>query len=245
MICITNVLEKENFLCDNIIAHRGLHNIENGVIENSIEAFRYAIDKKYIIELDVHILKDDEIIVFHDDNLQRLTGVNKKVLDVSYDEIKELKLKNTNSYIPKLEEVLKLINGKVPILIEIKNFENVGKLEKKLLEILKAYKGMYAVQSFNPFCIYWFKKNAPNVLRGQLSSSMKNEKFLKKLVLKNMFFNFLTKPDFISYSVSDLNLNKIKKIRKKYILLGWTVRNKSDYEKLKKEYDNLICENFI
>ena len=245
MICITRKLEKECFLLDNIIAHRGLHNIKNGIVENSIEAFRCAIEEKYIIELDVHILKDDEIIVFHDDNLERVTGVNKKVSEVSYNEIKNLKLKNMNSYIPKLEDVLKLIDGKVPLLIEIKNAEKVGRLERKLVELLKNYKGKYAVQSFNPFVINWFKKNAPNVLRGQLSSNMKNENLFKRLVLKNMLLNFWTNPDFISYSVNDLSFEKAKKIRKEYILLGWTVRNKDDYEKLKNEYDNLICENFI
>lgn len=245
MICITKKLEKEYFLLDNIIAHRGLHNIKNGIVENSIEAFSLAIEKKYIIELDVHILKDDEIIVFHDDNLERLTGVNKKVSEFSYDEIKNLKLKNTDSYIPNLEDVLKLVDGKVPLLIEIKNTEKVGKLEKKLVELLKDYKGKYAVQSFNPFCINWFKKNAPKVLRGQLASNMKNENIFKRLILKNMLLNFWTNPDFISYSVNDLSFEKARRLRKEKMLLGWTVKSKEEYEKIKNEYDNLICENFI
>lgn len=109
------------FLTKNLIAHRGLHDVNGGIVENSIESFKLAIDKKYIIELDVHISKDGEIVVFHDDNLNRVTGVNKKISEVTYDEIKKLKLKNTDSYIPTLQEILMLVDGKVPLLIEIKN----------------------------------------------------------------------------------------------------------------------------
>ena len=116
------------------------------------------------------------------------------------------------------------------------------------MNILKNYKGEYAIQSFNVMTLYWFKKHYPNILRGQLSYNYKTVKMNKisKLLLKNMYFNFLTKPNFISYRYNDLPLKKIKKYKKKgLLLLAWTINSKDDYNKYKKEYDNLICEKFI
>lgn len=240
-------MKELNFLKENLIAHRGLHSREKNIIENSMEAFLQAINKNYIIELDVHCLKDGEVVVFHDDNLERLTGINKNLKDCSYEEIKNVKLSNQNTYIPKLLDVLNLVNGKVPILIELKTDNKVGVLEESLMKILKNYKGNYAVQSFNPFSVKWFKNNYPNIVRGQLLSKFKNDKMniITKFWLKSMLFNYITKPDFISYNVDDLNYNEAKKIRKNNFLLGWTVRSKEKYDKLIKYYDNLICEEFI
>lgn len=130
-------MNEKSFLTRNLIAHRGLHDINNGIVENSLEAFDLAVQKKYIIELDVQILKDNNIVVFHDNNLHRLTGVNKNISEVTYEEIKDLKLRNTNSYIPKLEEVLNFINGRVPILIEIKNNGKVRKIRGRISKYIR------------------------------------------------------------------------------------------------------------
>ena len=123
--------------------------------------------------------------------------------------------------------------------------ELFGKLEKKLADMLDKYNGEFAVQSFNPFVINWFKKNRKQILRGQLSAGFKNENFVKRFFLKNMILNFITKPDFISYAVNDLDFKKARKIRKNKLLLGWTVRTEEQKEKFIKEYDNLICENIL
>ncbi len=236
---------KECFLTRNLIAHRGLHDGNQKVIENTLEAFNLACEKKYIIELDIHILKDNQIIVFHDDNTQRLTDINIKLSEVTYDDIKALKLKNSNSHIPKLEEVFNLVAGRVPILIEIKDGQKVGRLEENLVKILDNYKGEVAVKSFNPFVVKWFKDNRPNIIRGQLAAGFKKDNLYKRIVYKNMLFNFITKPDFISYAVADLSFEKARKIRKNKLLLGWTVRTEEQKEKYIKEYDNLICENIL
>ena len=234
------------FLKETIIAHRGVHN-EKDIIENSIEAFKEAVNKNYIIELDVHFLKDGEVVVFHDDNIERMTGINKNLKDCTYDEIRNIKLLNKNTYIPKFSDVLKLVDGKVPILIELKNDNKVGLLESSLVQILKKYNGKYAVQSFNPLSIMWFKNNYPNIIRGQLVCKFKNKKMdnIKKFILKTMFFNIITNPDFISHSVDDLSYKEVNKIKKNKFILGWTVRNKERYDELIKYYDNLICEKFI
>lgn len=234
------------FLKETIIAHRGVHN-EKDIIENSLESFKEAVNKNYIIELDVHFLKDGEVVVFHDDNIERMTGINKNLKDCTYDEIRNIKLLNKNTYIPKFSDVLKLVDGKVPILIELKNDNKVGLLESSLVQILKKYNGKYAVQSFNPLSIMWFKNNYPNIIRGQLVCKFKNKKMdnIKKFILKTMFFNIITNPDFISHSVDDLSYKEVNKIKKNKFILGWTVRNKERYDELIKYYDNLICEKFI
>lgn len=236
-----------NFLKETIIAHRGVHSKEKNIIENSIESFQKAIEKNYIIELDVHYLKDGEVVVFHDDNIERITGINKKIKDCTYEEIRNIKLYNQNTYIPKFSDVLKLVDEKVPILIELKNDNKTGLLEEKLMENLRNYNGKFAIQSFNPFSVKWFKDNYPDIIRGQLVCKFKNGKMnkIKKLLLKNMFFNFITKPDFISYNTEDLSYEEAIKIKRGKFLLGWTVRSKEKYDELIKYYDNLICEEFV
>lgn len=238
-------MRETHFLKQNLIAHRGMHDIENGIPENSIIAFEKAIENSYIIELDVHILKDKSVIVFHDDSLERMTGVNKNVKDVTYDDIRELKLQNTNCYIPLLRDVLEFVDGKVPIIIELKTDVKCGVLEKETVNILKQYKGKYVLKSFNPFSVYWLKTHHPEIIRGQLASSFKNDKMniVKKLFLKNMLLNFITKPDFISYGIDGLPNKRVEKYRKTNLVLGWTITNKFEMEKAKKYCDNLICEN--
>lgn len=230
---------------ENIIAHRGFHNKENGIPENSLIAFNEAIKHNYIIELDVHLLKDGNIAVFHDDNLLRMTNFDKDLKDCTYEDIKELKLYETNCNIPLLGQVLDLVNNQVLLVIELKTDNKVGTLEKRLMEELNEYEGRFVIKSFNPFSVYWFKKNYPQVIRGQLSCDFRDESFnvLKKFLLKNMLFNFLTKPDFISYGIKSLPHKMVERFRKKGLVLGWTIKNKDEYEFARKYCDNLICEN--
>ena len=233
------------FLTYSLIAHRGYHNIKNGIPENSMLAFKEAIKNDLIIELDVRILKDGKVVVFHDESLKRMTGIDKKIEEINSSELEEIHLLETNQRIPLLEEVLDLINGQVSVIIELKSENKDRKLEKETIRILKNYRGKYAIKSFNPFSIRYFKKNFPSAIRGQLASNLKNKKMniIKKVFLSRMLFNIFTKPDFISYNFKDLPNNRIKKLRKKMIILGWTVRNEEDLEYAKKYCDNCICEN--
>ena len=237
-------MEKDlSFLKNTVIAHRGFHNSKKGIPENSLESFQMAIDMGFAIELDLHILKDDTIIVFHDDNLFRMTGINKKVKDLTYDDIKNIKLQNTNFNIPLFSEVLELVNGKIPILIELKTDNKVGRLESNTLKMLKDYSGKFAIQSFSPFSINWFRKHSPEIIRGQLSDNMNNSFFIRKWFLKNMIFNFITKPDFVSYGISSLPNKKVMKFRNTSLVLGWTIKNNNDLAHAKLYCDNYICEN--
>lgn len=231
------------FLTKNIISHRGIHDNKK-IFENTLEAISIAVGKGYIIEIDIHLTKDNKLVVFHDYNTKRITKKNMIIEDSTYNDLNN----QTIIHIPLLEEVLNLVDKKVPLLIEIKQERKVGNLEQILMNILKNYQGEYAIQSFNPKVLYWFKKNYPTILRGQLSYQYKSKKIpkLSKYLLKNMFFNFITKPNFISYKYDELSLPKISKYKQKNItVLGWTITTKKDYNKYIKMYDNLICEKFI
>lgn len=222
-----------------IITHRGIHDNIN-IYENTLEAFKLSIKKGYAIELDIRMTKDKQIVVFHDNNTKRLT---KKDLIVEENTYQELNNQNI-LHIPLLIEVLKLINGKVPLLIEIKPTKKDYELATNLMTILNNYEGKYAIQSFNPKVLYWFKRNYPNVLRGQLSMKYTKHKIssIKKYILSKMLFNKITKPNFISYKYNELNIEQIKKYKKQNIyVIGWTITNEKEYNHYKKYYDNLIC----
>ena len=229
---------EKDWLKENIIAHRGVY--DDKILENSLLSFKLAIDKKYIIELDVRLSKDNKVIVYHDNTLKRLFNIKKEIDDLTLKEIK-----NISKDIPTLEETLNFVDDKVPLLIEIKG--NDVNTIKETMKILNDYKGRYAIQSFSPIILYWLKKHNSNVLRGQLACNFdfRNMNKIKRFLLKNMTFNIFTKPDFISYDYKDLNEKQIKLIKKDYILLGWTIKDKDIYLKLKDKFDNLICEKFI
>lgn len=152
------------------IAHRGLHS--ELVPENSLTAFRLAVEKCLSIELDVRLTKDCRIVVFHDNDLMRMCGIEGKVFDYTYEQLSAFKLKNSDEKIPLLSEVLKIVDGKVPLLIELKGGAPFGELESRVDHMMKKYKGEFAVQSFNPFSVMWFRFHSPKVTRGQLSSQL-------------------------------------------------------------------------
>lgn len=232
----------DSWLVKKPIAHRGLHNKETP--ENSLSSFKNAISMGYAIECDIHLTKDNNVVVFHDRNLERLTGKRGFIDSFNLDELKELKLKDTNEKIPTLQELLKEVNGKQPILIEFKTITKGYKLEKIAYEILRKYNGDFAIQSFNPLCLRWFRKNAPGVFRGQLSSFFKNKKmtFIRKFILKHMLFNPITKPHFVSYRAVDL-LKKQKRVTK-LPTLSWTIVTNEEKNKVLEYSDNIIFEGF-
>lgn len=233
-----------SWLVETPIAHRGLH--DKDCPENSISAFQKAITEGYPIELDVRMIADGTVIVFHDESLSRLTDNDGYIKFLNKSDLDILRLKDSKEKIPTFEEVLKFVDGKVPLLIEIKNPSKVGELEKKVIELLKDYKGEYAIQSFNPYVLEYFYKHAPNILRGQLAGYFKKEKlsFFKKYALKRMLLNKkISHPDFISYEARKIP-NRFTRKYRKLPLLAWTVRSQSEYIRVVKHCDNVIFENF-
>lgn len=240
---------KGQWLFDRPIAHRGLHNDE--LPENSLGAFASAAEHGYPIELDVRLTDDETVVVFHDDSLGRMTGKDGYLSKIKSDKLKNYKLLNsekkpTEYSIPTFEEVLNLVDGRVPILVEIKNTGSVGLLEKKTAAILSDYKGQFAVQAFNPYSIEYFKDNMPDVPRGILSCFFtKNELKgpIKRYVLKTLKMNKVAKPDFVSYCAENLPNRYVTK--SKLPVLAWTVRTGEKAEQLKTIANNIIFEKFI
>lgn len=245
-LCFPQKSKKANELKGLYIAHRGLHNNDNGIPENSLLAFSKAIEKGYAIENDIHLTADGRVVVFHDDTLLRVCGTSKRPEDMTLDEIKECSLFGTDQKIPTLEECLELIDGKVPLLIEFKSDSLIraDALCDAANNILKNYKGKYFIQSFYPFILRWYRKNNPTVLRGQLATAFKGEALHRRL-LGLMLFNFIGRPQFISYE----HIYKNSFMRRLAVKLGgypvgWTFLKKEEIEASKKDFKAFIFENF-
>ena len=226
------------------IAHRGLWN-EN-IVENSMKAYENAMNNGYPIEIDIYSSLDGVLYSFHDNTLDRMTEKTGNIFEKTSSELNTITLKGTQESIPTLEEVLAKIDGKIPILIEIKNQPD-KKIVERVLEALKGYKGEYAIQSFNPLYIRKVKKLAPSVVRGLLYTSDKNElksqRPLTRLILRKMLLNFIIKPHFLSCQIEEFPIKKRKSKGK--ILLAWTIRNEEEFKKIKPYADNIIFEGFI
>jgi len=225
------------------IAHRGLFN--DKFPENSLPAFKNACKHNFAIELDVHDISDNNIIVFHDTTLNRMCGINKKVKDLKTEELENCYLLNTNYTIPTLKEVLDVVDGKVPIIIELKIDTIRETLSQKVYQIIKDYKGPIAVKSFNHFTILWFKKHAPHIIRGMLGSSLKDMKLprIYKWFIRNLYmFNFI-KPHFISYNFDDLPYKNVSK--RKVPILTWTIKNSNQEKQALQIADNIIFDSYI
>lgn len=189
----------EALLCD--YAHRGLHGKD--VPENSLLAFELAAREGHGIELDVQLSADREVMVFHDYTLVRMTGCDKKLCEMSAKELKELRLKGTDESIPTFREVLELIDGRVPLLVELKGESADSSLCPKVAELLRGYKGDYCIESFNPILLSKMRKELPDAYRGLLyTNTCKDKKSHSPLniVITCMGLNFLARPNFIAYN---------------------------------------------
>ncbi len=229
------------------IAHRGFHRGKE-VPENSLLAFEAAIARHHPIELDIQLLADGELAVFHDKSLLRLTGKSGTIAAQTLPTLKQLPLYSTDQTIPSLSEALALINGRVPVLLEIKNEGRVGQLERSLLKALATYRGEFAVQSFNPLSLQWFKRHAPEIVRGQLSSDFSGAPvpWHFSVAHSNLLFNWASQPHFIAYDLRALPKlsTTLAKCAFNLPLITWTVRNQADQAKALDCADNYIFDAF-
>lgn len=239
---IQRVYDKDKYrdLLRRPFAHRGVH---SDFPENSLPAFQSAVDLNLAIELDVHLTKDEQVVVFHDDNLSRMTGSDEYIKFLTYDEIKQYRLNNTDCIIPLLKDVFNIVKGKVPILIEIKTNNNMKKLVPKLKQLIDDYKGVVFIQSFNPFVLRRCYKVMPNILRGQLSSFFVGDhlRFYKKIPIKKLFFKNFSHIDFVSYNLKNLPNKYVNKMD--IPVLAWTVKTEEDLKQAKLNANNWIVDN--
>ncbi|NLO10645.1 MAG: glycerophosphodiester phosphodiesterase [Clostridiales bacterium] len=232
-------------------AHRGIHDNKSQAPENSLEAFRLAVEGGYGIELDVQITKDLVPVVFHDYNLKRACKIDKKVSELNYEELLKYKLFKSQESIPTLREVLECIEGKVPIIVELKIPWKPHNTCIAASEELNAYNGLYCIESFNPFGLGWYKRKYPDILRGQLSTDFVKEKIegsrMQYFILKHLLFNFHTKPDFIAYQhkyKKELSFIICRKLYKAWSI-AWTIKSQDELNDSKDYYDTFIFESFV
>lgn len=261
----------DKLLVQNLYAHRGLHDNRTTAPENSMAAFKKAVDAGYGIELDVQLTRDGVPVVFHDFTLARVAryeegqapgnavlnedgsyGVAGKVIDYTYEELQQFHLLDSEEKIPKFEDFLKLVDGKVPLIIELKIELFDARVCQVVDRMLRDYRGAYCIESFNPLGLWWFRRNHKEVFRGQLSEEFFREP--EKLwhtpvyyLLAFLIFNFLTKPDFVAYNhVYAGNLSRmICHGLYKNTAAAWTIRSQDELEKNRGRFDIFIFEGFI
>ena len=222
-------------------AHRGLHG--EGVPENSMKAFRLALEAGYGIELDIHLMRDGNLAVLHDPSLKRTAGVDVEIEDLTAEDLKNYTLEGTEETIPQFKDVLELFAGKAPLIVELKAARgNHAALAAAATAMLDSYDGAYCIESFDPRCILWLKKNRPEIIRGQLSQNFlkKNENLslVLRIALTHLLTNFLTVPDFVAYNFEhrkDTAANTICRKLWKGQGVSWTLRTKEDYDQAVKE----------
>ena len=243
----------KSWIVEQPIAHRGFFNYTDAP-ENTLAAFERAIEHNYAIELDVQIIADGTPVVFHDNELSRLTGKDGYVQNLKKEDLSKYFINSSKQTIPTLEEVLKTVNGRTPILLEIKNGSFKPQEDcVKINDAIKDYKGEIAIQSFNPYALEWFANNAPKYSRGLLSSMWRKKNrdvepdipssALVRFATRRMLLFKKAKPDFINYQIRDLP-NRFVRKHKNIPLLAWVAYNQAEYTEGMKKADNIIFQDF-
>ena len=215
------------------IAHRGLHSNANNIYENTKESFLAAVNENYAIECDVVLSKDHEVVVFHDENLKRLCNLDKNVSSLTMNELRSLKIYESNSNIISLDEMLHVVSAHVPIIIEIKG-KFTPFIEERIQEIIRSYRGPIALKTFNLKSVEWLIKFLPYVYKGLVIDSNTNN--FEAILDLNI--------DFVSCDIEFIESNLVDRLKKKGLpIITWTVDNEDKKMKANLIADNIIFEN--
>ncbi len=220
-------------------AHRGLHNQAQGVPENSLPAFAQAVAAGYGMELDIQLTKDKQVVVHHDPSLARSCGEKKQIGDLSLAQLQTCRLFGTAEQVPLLRQVLEEVDGKTPIIVELKGYNDPHELCTLAMKELDNYHGMYCIESFDPRIVRWFRQNRPEIVRGQLMCHFKKGDdgltVSQAFFGRNLLTNWYTRPDFEAYDIHTRDRLAMKLATR---LLGmqevsWTIRTQEEYRKAK------------
>ena len=241
-------------------AHRGLHDTQRNIPENSMAAFLKAVENGYGIELDVQLTKDGVPVIFHDGKTGRLLRdengavVNTVITELPLEELQRYHLLTSKEKVPLFEDVLKLVDGKVPLIVELKvanSSTDTNVLCSKADLLLRKYDGVYCVESFHPACVNWYRKNRPEIIRGQLAerpnAKAKGKMFVATRIMQYLLTNFITRPNFIAYNHHNrYNLSRMLcHCLFKNPAVAWTIRSKQELEENRKYFDYFIFEQFL
>jgi glycerophosphoryl diester phosphodiesterase len=230
-------------------AHRGLHDVDAGIPENTMTAMKRAIEHGYGIELDVQLTKDEKVVVFHDFNLKRVCGVDIEVDALTYEELQQYPVSGTQERIPLFSEVLNLVDGRVPLIVELKMKTLTSPICEKADEILESYKGEYCIESFHPKALWWYRMNRPQVCRGQLSMNFRKDHLEGSFygLHQHLIANFLVKPDFIAYDCRSKKEISLFLCRNLFgcPAYAWTVKSEQELGECRDYFDCFIFEGFL
>ena len=234
-----------------LIAHRGFHDNLGPAPENSMAAYRLAVEKGLGIELDVRRTADGQLVCMHDRNVKRAAGVDRNIDEMNWPEVKELKLFRSDEGVPRFRDVLSYVDGRVPIIMEIKaeTFKDAIQTSSDAAALLDSYEGLLCMESFHPLAVWWFRKNRPRMLRGQLSDQFRDFKLHAKplgFLLGCCAFNCFTKPDFIAYNVKRRNLLRFRLQHNAFhaVCAAWTVKSPEELISAAGDFDIFIFEGF-
>jgi glycerophosphoryl diester phosphodiesterase len=235
-------------------AHRGLHDASKGIIENTQSAVSAAIAAGYGIEVDLRLAADGEAMVFHDATLSRLTREFGLLIERSSAELRKLPFKSTGDRMMTLRELTEQVAGRTPLLLEVKSeWGKVGPLERRVTQVLRAYRGPVAVMSFDPNSLLALSKFAPALPRGIVSGCFRDVEYWHELsrwrrfILRHLLHSYRTRPNFVAYDIAGLP-NPAPLVARKFFglpLLTWTVRTKGERARAEKYTDAMIFEGFL
>lgn len=227
-------------------AHRGLHDEVSP--ENTKGAFEKALEADFGFECDVQLTGDGALVIHHDFDGTRSFGLEKRLDVMTLAEIKQQHVFGSQESIMTLSELLDLIQGQVPIILEIKADKDTAVVSRLVAEVLDAYDGPLVIESFHPMVLYWFRKNRPEYIRGQLAwNSFRREKATPiNLLLSHYLLNFLSRPHFVAHSVEDrrsLGLQVQQKLYRTHSVV-YTVKSQAQEDELGDQFDLIIFENY-
>jgi glycerophosphoryl diester phosphodiesterase len=229
-------------------AHRGLFSRDQSIPENSLTAFDAAIRAGFGFELDVAMTADQQLVVFHDDSPLRMCGVEGKIWAMCSDEIRALRLAGTRERIPLFSDLLSMVHGQVPLIVEIKSSPLRPALCEAVAKALDSYTGSYCVESFDPVIVGWFRKHRPAMLRGQLACRGDKTDPGKRFgwfLLRNLLTNVLARPHFIAYQVNEAAHPAFRLCRRLGALtVAWTVRDEEECATADQWFDAMIFETW-
>ena len=249
LICPARSTQKQRAPFQNrTFAHRGLYEKDQSVPENSLAAFQRAVDAGYGVELDVQLTRDKVVVVFHDDDLKRVCGIDGRVDAYTFEELQAFPLLGTAHRIPTFADVLAVLDGKIPVIVELKSAGDWKGLCERTLPMLRAYKGDCCVESFHPLLVRWFYLHAPEILRGQLSEASRYSRryvpLYQSVMMSRLFTNVLTHPQFVAYRIGPKCLSVRICEALGAMKVAWTARPADDHAKLARRNDAIIFEHY-
>lgn len=229
-------------------AHRGLHDREKGVPENSLLAFGLAVRGGFGMELDVQLTRDGQVVVHHDRSIARTCGLERNIDEMTWEELSGYRLFGTEEGVPLFSQVLEEVGGRTPLIVELKSYVRQEELCQKTMALLEAYPGLYCVESFDPRIVRWFRQNRPQVVRGQLMCRQADALGpVKDFFARNLFTNFYTRPHFEAYDFHGRRNVSLRAARRLYGMqeVSWTLRSFEEYKAAKAEGCLCIFEKFL